>query len=293
MITYLKGDLFKSPAQVIVNTVNTVGVMGKGVALEFKKRYPQMFTAYQKVCESKDLDIGKLMLWKSPEKWVLLFPTKRHWRNPSKLEYIEAGLKKFKQSWDKAGIESIAFPRLGCGNGALDWNVVKPLMEKYLRNIPINIFIYVDNHTEPKHEHEDIIDMQRWLASDPQSLGFNALRELLVNKYSNIGSYTLDDGEKYQVQYKNGHLEIHNGEKHSIPEDELCNFWSIIREIGIIQENKLPTEYEAYSRFLLELFKSLGYLETVMLESADSSKIDIKAYQYIKTTWEEYDAKEG
>lgn len=92
MITYLKGDIFSSPAQVLVNTVNTVGVMGKGVALEFKKRYPAMFKSYERVCDEKQLEIGKLLLWKGPEKWVLMFPTKKHWRSPSKLEYIEAGL---------------------------------------------------------------------------------------------------------------------------------------------------------------------------------------------------------
>ena len=81
MITYLKGDIFSSPAQVLINTVNTVGVMGKGVALEFKKRYPEMFSAYERVCKAKQLEIGKLFLWKGPEKWVLMFPTKVHWRN--------------------------------------------------------------------------------------------------------------------------------------------------------------------------------------------------------------------
>lgn len=288
MITFLKGDIFKSPAQVIVNTVNTVGVMGKGVALEFKKRFPEMFKSYQKVCENKELDIGKLMIWKSSEKWVLLFPTKKHWRNPSKLEYIEAGLKKFKQTWDKMGIESIAFPRLGCGNGALNWKDVKPLMEKYLQKLPINVYIYIDNYEEPKHEHEDIIDMQLWLAKDPQSLGFEALRELLQARYREQDEYTLDDDEKYYVKYANDILEIHNGEQHYIENEELCSFWNLIREIGVIQENRLPEEYQAYARFLLELFKHLGYLQTVMIEDNDTPNKMSKAYQYTKSTWEEH-----
>lgn len=133
MITYLKGDIFSSPAQVLVNTVNTVGVMGKGVALEFKKRYPEMFSAYERVCKAKQLEIGKLFLWKGPEKWVLMFPTKVHWRNPSKIEYIEAGLQKFSATYADKGITSAAFPRLGCGNGGLDWKQVQPLMEQYLK----------------------------------------------------------------------------------------------------------------------------------------------------------------
>lgn len=143
MITYIKGDIFSSPAQVLVNTVNTVGVMGKGIALEFKNRYPEMFKLYQSKCDDKSFDIGKLLLWKKSEKWVLLFPTKRHWRSPSKISDIELGLEKFVQSYDKFGIESIAFPKLGCGNGGLDWKDVKPLMEKHLKNLPIHIYIFI------------------------------------------------------------------------------------------------------------------------------------------------------
>lgn len=143
MLTYLKGDIFTSPAKVLVNTVNTVGVMGKGIALEFKKRYPEMFKLYQSKCDDKSFDIGNLLLWKKDEKWVLLFPTKKHWRSPSKLSDIEKGLEKFAQNYDKLGIESIAFPKLGCGNGGLDWEDVKPIMEKHLKNLPIHIYIYI------------------------------------------------------------------------------------------------------------------------------------------------------
>ena len=95
MIEYLEGDIFNSPAQVIVNTVNTVGVMGKGLALSFKNRYPDMFERYKKVCEEGKLQNGNLMLFYYPDHWLLLFPTKENWRNPSKLEYIEKGLQKF------------------------------------------------------------------------------------------------------------------------------------------------------------------------------------------------------
>lgn len=142
MITYIKGDIFSSPAKILVNTVNTVGVMGKGVALEFKKRYPEMFQEYQRLCEEKRLSIGTLMVWRKSDKWVMLFPTKKHWRYPSKIEYIEAGLKKFAENWDKLGVDSIAFPRLGCGNGGLDWEEVRPMMKRYLEKIPMNIYIY-------------------------------------------------------------------------------------------------------------------------------------------------------
>lgn len=164
MITYLKGDIFSSPAQVLVNTVNTVGVMGKGVALEFKKRYPEMFDVYERVCGAKKLDVGKLLLWRGAEKWVLMFPTKKHWRNPSKPEYVEAGLQKFVDTYAEKGITSIAFPRLGCGNGGLDWTLVQPLMERYLKRLPIPVYIYVGTYQDQVPEHIAPEPMEQGLA---------------------------------------------------------------------------------------------------------------------------------
>ncbi len=140
---YVSGDLLCSHAQTYVNTVNTVGVMGKGIALQFKRRYPEMFEAYQKVCKAHLLDVGKLYLWKGAEKWILMFPTKKHWRDASQIEFIESGLKKFVDNYCRIGIQSIAFPKLGCGLGGLEWEVVQPLMEKYLKDLPIDVFVYL------------------------------------------------------------------------------------------------------------------------------------------------------
>lgn len=153
MLIYHRTSLFSSQAQTVVNTVNTVGVMGKGLASEFKKRYPAMFAVYKKLCDEGLFDIGQLWLWKGPDQWVLNFPTKKHWKAPSKLEYIEAGLKKFVENYEERGIREIAFPRLGCGNGGLEWDVVKPLMEKYLAPLPILIYIhdFEKNLGTPEH----------------------------------------------------------------------------------------------------------------------------------------------
>src|SRR5882672_1596604 len=132
MITYVRGNIFESPAQTLVNTVNTVGVMGRGVAVEFKRLYPEMFKAYREHCERGDLAIGRLFFYRTEHKSVLNFPTKKHWRQPSRPEYIEEGLKTFAQTYERVGIHSVAFPALGCGNGGLDFEKqVQPLMEKY------------------------------------------------------------------------------------------------------------------------------------------------------------------
>jgi len=142
VLIYRRTSLLESSAQTLVNTVNCVGVMGKGIAKEFKEREPQMFAAYKKICDQNLLSPGKLWLWRGSDFWILNFPTKIHWRNPSKIEWIEAGLKKFVAGYQQLGIREISFPRLGCGNGGLDWNEVRPLMERYLAKLPIPIFVH-------------------------------------------------------------------------------------------------------------------------------------------------------
>ena len=144
MITYVVDDLFTSPAKVLVNPVNTVGVMGKGIAYDFKRIYPEMFEKYQYFCEQGMFNVGQLWLYKTPRKWILNFPTKKHWIDKSKIVYIEAGLRKFADTYNEKGIDSISFPMLGCGHGGLDWEKeVQPLMEKYLQPLPINVYIHV------------------------------------------------------------------------------------------------------------------------------------------------------
>lgn len=145
-IKIIKGNIFNSRLDVIVNTVNCVGVMGKGIALVFKLRYPKMFDLYKEYCLSHLIGIGKLWLYKGEEgvPWVLNFPTKFHWKYPSKMEYIEKGLQKFVETYKEKKITSIAFPLLGTNNGGLDKQEVLSLMCTYLRkcDIPIEIYEY-------------------------------------------------------------------------------------------------------------------------------------------------------
>jgi O-acetyl-ADP-ribose deacetylase (regulator of RNase III) len=143
MVSFVKGNLFDSPAQVLTNTVNTVGVMGKGIALEFKHRFPKMFEDYFRRCTNKKVNLGQPYLWEDDRSQVLNFPTKSHWKKSSQLKDIETGLKYLADHYQEMGIASIAMPPLGCGNGGLDWKNVRPLVEKYLGSIPdLEVFVY-------------------------------------------------------------------------------------------------------------------------------------------------------
>jgi O-acetyl-ADP-ribose deacetylase (regulator of RNase III) len=145
-IKYLEGNILEATTQVVVNTVNCEGFMGKGLALQFKKNFPDMFNDYKLKCKEGQIGIGRLHLYKNSLRyWILNFPTKDQWRQKSKLEYIEKGLMEFKNKYKEWGITSIAFPRLGCQQGGLDWSDVKLVMEKNLSDLPglqVEIFSY-------------------------------------------------------------------------------------------------------------------------------------------------------
>lgn len=151
MIKYITGDLLGSEAEALVNTVNTVGVMGKGIALQFKKQFPHNAKVYQKACKDKLLNIGDILVVEdnsliNGKKFIINFPTKKHWRNPSEYEYIELGLKKLVEIIEEYKIKSIAIPPLGAGNGGLNWHKVKSMLVEKLSNIDCEIHIYEPNY---------------------------------------------------------------------------------------------------------------------------------------------------
>jgi O-acetyl-ADP-ribose deacetylase (regulator of RNase III) len=140
MIELVQGDILKADAEALVNTVNCIGFMGKGFALQFKKAYPQNFDAYHKACNAGEVQPGRMFIidlhsMLNP-KYVVNFPTKRHWRAESRYEDIESGLEALVAEVQRRGIRSIAIPPLGCGLGGLDWNKVRPMIEQAFTSLP-------------------------------------------------------------------------------------------------------------------------------------------------------------
>ena len=136
MFRYMTGDLLRSSASALVNTVNCEGIMGKGIAYQFKQKYPETFQDYKKACQMGELRPGKLHTFYEGNKLIINFPTKEQWRNPSRMEYIESGLDELARLICSLDIESIAIPPLGCGNGGLAWPEVRKVIEQKLSNVP-------------------------------------------------------------------------------------------------------------------------------------------------------------
>jgi O-acetyl-ADP-ribose deacetylase (regulator of RNase III) len=138
-------NILSSDAQALVNTVNTVGVMGKGLALAFKNHYPDMYDSYRYRCRTGSVQIGKMDVHITDGKFIINFPTKEHWRNPTQIEWVEDGLIDLRQTIIELKIESIAIPPLGCGLGGLDWLDVFPLILSSLAGANVDLEIYQPN----------------------------------------------------------------------------------------------------------------------------------------------------
>jgi O-acetyl-ADP-ribose deacetylase (regulator of RNase III) len=144
LITETTGDLLRDDAQALVNAVNTVGVMGRGIARQFKRAFPDVFTAYAEACADGRVQPGHILPVRlsDGDRWVLNFPTKRHWRQRSRLDDIEAGLDDLARILVRLDIRSVAVPPLGCGNGGLNWSQVRPLIFEKLGGLETDIRLY-------------------------------------------------------------------------------------------------------------------------------------------------------
>jgi len=156
MIEYTRGNLLEADVEALVNTVNTVGVMGKGIALMFKEAFPENFAAYEAACKGQAVVTGRMFVTERDAllgpRWIINFPTKQHWRTRTRMEWVESGLKDLKRVIREQGIRSIALPPLGCGNGGLDWHRVRPRIEAALGELDnVRVLVF-----EPTAEYQNV-----------------------------------------------------------------------------------------------------------------------------------------
>ncbi len=157
MIRYTRGNLLEADAEALVNTVNTVGVMGKGLALMFKEAFPENRRLYEAACKRGEVRVGRMFITERSgllgPRWIINFPTKEHWRHRSREEWIEHGLADVRRIIEEKGIRSVAVPPLGCGNGGLEWPVVRPLIESALGGLEgVEVLVY-----EPTRRYQAVV----------------------------------------------------------------------------------------------------------------------------------------
>ncbi|UHG92553.1 type II toxin-antitoxin system antitoxin DNA ADP-ribosyl glycohydrolase DarG [Spirosoma oryzicola] len=182
MIKFAHDNLLKSEAEALINTVNTVGVMGKGIALQFREKYPLNYELYRKACQNKEVQVGRMFVTRTERighpTYIINFPTKVHWKGSSQLEYIVRGLDDLVRVINEYGIKSVAVPPLGCGYGGLDWNVVKPLLIEKLGELDADVFLY-EPGLNPKEAPAPEVSRELTKA--------RALILTLINRYTILG----------------------------------------------------------------------------------------------------------
>lgn len=182
MIEYMEGDMFATEADIRVNTVNCVGAMGAGVALAFKRRNPEMFKAYKADCKLGKVRPGEMYVWKSlTGDWIVNFPTKRDWRDPSRYEDIESGLVALREYLLEQGAVSVALPALGCGNGGLDWKKVSAMIEDALKGLDAHVKVFAPSASRIAG-HSAIADPTDDEIARANQIGFSILSEQTETK---------------------------------------------------------------------------------------------------------------
>lgn len=214
MIEIRQGNIVTMDTEALVNTVNCVGFMGKGIALQFKKAYPENFEAYHKVCNAREVKPGKMFVFETGSfinpKYIINFPTKRHWREKSRLKDIEAGMKALVKEIRQRGIKSIAIPPLGCGLGGLDWRVVRPIIEKYLQELSdVKAFLFEpagtpDARTMPVHTKPPQLTVGRALVIKLMQQYSKLAYRLTLLEIQKLAYFLQEAGEPSKLHYEAG-----------------------------------------------------------------------------------------
>ncbi len=301
MIKYVEGDILDSEAEALVNTVNAVGVMGKGIALQFKNQFPHNYKIYREACAGNELSIGKLLVAEeesllSGRKTIINFPTKTHWGLPSEYEYIQKGLEELVKVIQGRKIKSIAIPPLGSGNGGLNWNKVRPMIVKTLQELECEIYLY-----EPTTAIKEVLRKERVKLTPARAMMLSVLYELVrsgefvsefaaekvayfLQKFGAKEAFKLDfkpnfygpySGRvRYVLYYLNGSYVMGCSSKDKNPFEELSLIMDAEKEVQALldlPENKSYKEITAntkkflwgyYSPFGLELLSTIDFIKT-------------------------------
>lgn len=278
MIVYVVDEHYQSPARVLVNPVNTVGVMGSGIAFDFKRFYPEMFNHYQDLCQQDRFNIGQLLLYKTSHKWILNFPEKGHYRANVRAEHISDGLKKFVATHSEFGITSASFPALGYDDEGLDWDdEIRPRMEAYLNPLPILIYVHLYEPDNPYTiEKRNIRSVRSWLAGQTTHITFDKFWRDIKNIVQSKPSLRTHDTalERFNVGIATGRnkrgrnlvLRVNDTPKPVfLSQTALIDLWNYITRTGYVLPENLPSGLDKYARYIVPLLSQLEYVDRVQL----------------------------
>jgi len=287
------GNLLEADAEALVNTVNCVGVMGKGLALQFKQAFPENFRQYQQACRNGEVQPGQMFIVPTGRldnpRYIINFPTKRHWKNPSRLEDIKTGLQALVAEVKRLGIASIAIPPLGCGNGGLDWSRVAPLIESAFAELPEVKVLVFEPQADSRNTSAPIMP-----ASPPEMTRARALLICLMEQYSLLDyplavlevqklAYLLQAaGEPLRLQFTKGQYGPYAEKLHSVLQQLEGHFikgyrakddWTVLQLLPIATEiahayladNPAATDVLSRVSDLMEGFESQYGLETLAI----------------------------
>ena len=283
MLTYVTINLFESPAQTLVNTVNTVGAMGKGIAAVFKELYPEMYKRYRRLCQEGKLDVGMLYIYRTPNKIIVNLPTKKHWRQRSRVEYIEAGLQKFVEHYTDYGISSVSFPQLGCGHGELEWETqVQPVMEHYLRELPIPVYIHIYPKLPGFVPERLDVDYARQVRLERQRISTSRLWQDLRGVVGETYQLTLFgpvvEMDEEHILFKSLSGE---GEAVVVYREDVEDLWNTLRLRGTLREADVPQpiDEDGATAWLFELLQHVEYIKPVTLRARGQG--DSRGLRYV------------
>lgn len=226
-----RGNLFASRAQCLVNTVNCVGVMGKGVALEFRRRFPKMFEEYRRICQAGKLRPGQIWLYREEHPWILNFAVKNDWKQPSRIDWVKSCLVKFVASYRRLGIHSVAMPWLGAMNGRLEWEKVHTLIVSHLSqlsDISIELIEFDPNAHDPlfdelitavKHRNPEDFHRLSGMTKTAATVILSAVRDQRVNNLSEVcsleglGKKALDNLFSFLISEKTAYRSLTPGQQ--------------------------------------------------------------------------------
>ncbi len=280
MLTIVYGDLFMSPARVLVNPVNTVGTMAGDLGEDFRQVYPEMFAAYQRLCEADQLNVGQLMLYRTPHKWILNLPVKRHYRAIIRLDAVEMGLRRIAALYAEQCFTSISLPFVALRDSPSDDQALMGLLRSYLGTLPIMVYVHLPADPRLQEARHTITTLARWLNGTPQHVSFETFWRgiaSIVRRHPELK--TLEAGRPFSVTFRRDETNprlmslklICDEQTTFIPQTLLRDLWQYVLLAGYAHPRHLPGGLDAVGEIIVTLLSKLSYMRPLRLQPSDQA----------------------